>query len=276
MRRHCLSFMGPIALVSYPVAAGDGLDCGIYDGKPVKVDSLPNIAKSLTFKKSEFETSAEFQVRRERERRKLGALKVIRVAPAISEPVRPKFFADQGVVGFSILGWGLEDAPLSSIIPQADWSNTRWMDDKNAFPFHVGYTAVANGSFVASNVFGASVRIRRETTASNYFIHRGRNPSEWIWIIPYSATEARSVVGTYKPAIVIDISEGEGFTSSNRIQPAMDFPYDVQVNTSVVSGQFVCGLYYDAKGIVRAVFDPDVIEDASTISAEAKQPDSSK
>ena len=237
-------------------APDDGIDCSLYDGKPLPVDSAQAAVSALSVKKGEYETTEAFQLRLKQARTRL---KDVAVFKAISER-RPSYDPDQEEAVFYIKSFGLQDVDLGGAALIGMGARISGLSSDKQYSFLLSSTTTPTGTYIGTNAFGVRTRITKNIKHETYLIHNGPDPSEWMWAIKYPPAVARSLLPSLKPAVVVDLSRPAAFRGDlTATTPSIDSPYENTLRYSLLIGRFSCGLMYTPDGKVVATFDPDDI-----------------
>jgi len=234
----------------------DGIDCSVYDGRPVHFDDAQAAVSALSIQKGEYETTAEFQTRVEQAG---GSLQDVAVFRTTSEG-RPSYNADEEAAVFYIKNFGLQNANLGGAALSGMGVRFSGLNSEKQYSFLLSSTTTPTGSYVGTTALGVRTRITKNIEHETYLIHDGPDPREWIWGIDYPPSIARALLPTLKSAIVVDLSRPASFRGDlTTTTPELDHPYENTLRFSLLIGRFACGLMYTPDGKVVATFDPDDI-----------------
>lgn len=237
-------------------APDDGIDCSIYDGKPLPADSAQAAVSALSIKKGEYETTEAFQLRLKQAK---ARLKDVAVFKTTSER-RPSYDADEGEAVFYIKGFGLQDVDLGGAALIGMGARLSGLSSDKQYSFLLSSTTTPTGTYIGTNAFGVRARITKNIKHETYLIHNGPDPSEWMWGIKYSSAVAKSLLPRLMPAVVVDLSTPAAFRGDlTATTPSVNYPYESTLRYSLLVGRFACGLMYTPDGKVVATFDPDDI-----------------
>lgn len=245
--------------------------CASYVGRRVQAvtvhQAIPKV-ELLARNRGEYETSADYQKWREDAARRAPAELIIKV------PLDWKYISyDADTSSFAISGFALDNrnAAVEAALLTLDDPDPKYRPASDKIDVIVYHNELVEGSYRATNAYGASVVVKRILRTSTGVYERPALESEQLFRTPMERFAARSDLTRSGPIAYVSASPAEAPRMRNVLSAAIvvrpwapfyafgtkhwgpariDKPFVVTENVSLVLGDIRCALIMDGQANV--------------------------